>query len=224
MRRVILVDDHVLVRAGIRSLLQSIDGVEVVAEANNGREALALVEKHQPDMVLMDIGMSEMNGLEATSAIKQRFPTVQIIILSMYINEAYVEQALRAGASGYLLKDAETVEVERTLTAVESGKIYLCPRVSKQLVESYLKRSPTEAIESAETQAPSSECPLTVRQREILRGVAEGFTTKQIAQRLGISPKTVEAHRALLMERLDIHDIPGLVRYAIRSGLVALDG
>jgi DNA-binding NarL/FixJ family response regulator len=218
MIRVLLVDDHVLVRAGIRSLLEAIGGIDVVAEADNGAEALVLVGLHQPDVVLMDVAMNVMNGLDATIEIKRRFPQMKVMILSMYINEAYVEQALRAGASGYLLKDAATAEIARALTSVARDEIYLCPRVSKQLVESYLKRGPVTPEESrAEA---SEEIQLTARQREILRNIAEGETTKQIAHRLGISPKTVEAHRAQLMERLDIRDVPGLVRYAIRVGLV----
>ena len=222
MIRVLLVDDHVLVRAGINSLLQTIDGIEVAAQANNGAEALRLVAEHRPDVILMDIAMDIMNGLEATAEIKRSFPQTNIIILSMYLNEAYVEQALRAGASGYLLKDSETEEIEHALATVASGELYLGPRVRKQLVESYLKRSPD--VPHAVSRIPDNpSIELTARQREVLKHIAEGRSTKEIAHRLGISPKTVEAHRTQLMERLGIRDIPGLVRYAIRVGLVTVD-
>ncbi|MDB5839211.1 MAG: DNA-binding response regulator [Herminiimonas sp.] len=221
MIRVLLVDDHVLVRVGLHSLLNTIHDVEVVAEAGNGVEALAQVEALRPDLVLMDVAMNVMNGIEATTEIKRRYPAVQVLILSMYLNEAYVDQALRAGASGYLLKDTETSEMARALYAVASGEIYLGPRVSRQLVESFLKRAAVHAEPAmAET---AKRIDLTARQREILKDIAEGWSTKEIAHRLGISPKTVEAHRAHLMERLDIRDIPGLVRYAIRNGLASLD-
>lgn len=222
MIRVLLVDDHVLVRAGINSLLQTIDGVEVVAQASNGAEALQLVAEHRPDVILMDIAMDIMNGLEATAEIQRGFPQTKIVILSMYLNEAYVEQALRAGASGYLLKDSETEEIELALATVASGELYLGPRVRKQLVESYLRRSPDVPIGLSKIPAKAS-IELTARQREVLKHIAEGWSTKEIAQRLGISPKTVEAHRTQLMERLGIRDIPGLVRYAIRVGLVTLE-
>ncbi|SMP77149.1 response regulator transcription factor [Noviherbaspirillum suwonense] len=222
MIRVLLVDDHVLVRAGINSLLQTIDGVEVVAQASNGAEALQLVAEHRPDVILMDIAMDIMNGLEATAEIQRGFPQTKIVILSMYLNEAYVEQALRAGASGYLLKDSETEEIELALATVASGELYLGPRVRKQLVESYLRRSPDVPNGLSKMPAKAS-IELTARQREVLKHIAEGWSTKEIAQRLGISPKTVEAHRTQLMERLGIRDIPGLVRYAIRVGLVTLE-
>jgi DNA-binding NarL/FixJ family response regulator len=221
MIRVVLADDHALVRAGIRSLLQLIDRVQVVAEADDGAAALALVETHRPDLVLMDIAMSGMNGLEATTEIKRLYPDVNVIILSMYVNEAYVEEALRAGASGYLLKDAETAEIELALNAAARGDMHLGPRVSKQLVESYLRRD--GAGRRAVTSNLGAEIRLTARQREILQCIAEGRSTKEIAHHLKISPKTVEAHRTHLMERLAIRDVPGLVRYAIRIGLVALD-
>lgn len=222
MIRVLLVDDHALVRAGIRSLLQSIGKVEVVAEAGNGADALVKMEKYQPDVVLMDVAMEVMNGLEATVAIKRRCPDMRVIILSMYLNEAYVEQALQAGASGYLLKDAETSEMERALTTVMRGEIYLCARVSTQLVESYLKRGPGLASKPSGA-AAGDDVQLTARQREILQCIAQGHATKEIAHRLGISPKTVEAHRTQLMERLGMRDIASLVRYAIRIGLIDLD-
>lgn len=208
--RVLLADDHTLVRAGFRALFQSIDGVDVIAEASDGREALRLVAVHQPDIVLMDIAMSGLNGLEAAARLTQDFPHVRVIMLSMHANEEYVLQALRAGAMGYLLKDASVAELELAVKAVMRDETYLSPAVSKHVVE-YVQRIGGES---------SSLERLTGRQREILQLIAEGRTTQEIAQVLNISVKTVETHRAQLMERLDIHDVAGLVRYAIRMGVV----
>jgi DNA-binding NarL/FixJ family response regulator len=221
--RILLVDDHALVRAGLHSLLETIDSVEVIAQARNGAEALKLVALHQPDVVLMDIAMDVMNGIEATSEIRRQFPHVNVIVLSMYLNEAYVEQALRAGASGYLLKDSESSEIEQALQSVASGELYFGPRVKRQLVESYLKHFPVAHEQMLKPAEVTVEVELTARQAEVLKHIAEGWATKEIAHRLGISPKTVEAHRMHLMERLGIRDVPGLVRYAIRIGMVKLD-
>jgi DNA-binding NarL/FixJ family response regulator len=209
--RLMLVDDHKLVRAGLRALLQSMPEVEVVAEAAHGREALSLMATGQPDVILMDIGMPEMNGLEATARIVKDFPKSRVIILSMHSSEEYVLKALRAGAVGYLIKDAGSAELEVAVMAVARGETYLSPAVSKHVVGEYVRRVSGE------------EHPLEVltpRQREILQLLAEGHSTQDIAQTLNISVKTVETHRAQLMERLDIHDLAGLVRYAIRAGLV----
>jgi DNA-binding NarL/FixJ family response regulator len=212
--RVLLADDHALVRAGIRALAQNIDGVEVVAEAVDGREALAAIKRHQPDLVLMDISMAGLNGLEAASRVTKEFPNVRVIILSAHSNEEYVCQALRAGASGYLLKDAGTSELDLAIKSVARGETYLSPGVSKHVIADYLRRTGGEsgALEL-----------LTPRQREILQLIAEGQTTKQIANTLHISVKTVETHRTQLMDRLDIHDVAGLVRFAVRMGLVKTD-
>jgi DNA-binding NarL/FixJ family response regulator len=209
--RIILTEDHTIVRAGIRALLENLDGVTVVGEAGDGREALRLVEAHHPDIVLMDIAMSGLNGLEATTRITKEYPDVRVIILSMHASEEYVLQALRAGAVGYLLKDAGTAELELAIRAVAREETYLSPAVSKHVVADYVRRVGGE---------PSSLERLTRRQREILQLVAEGQSTQEIAQMLNISVKTVESHRAQLMERLDIHDVASLVRYAIRVGLI----
>lgn len=217
--RILLAEDHKLVRAGIRALLQSLPGVEVVAEAGDGREALRLAEAHRPDIVFMDIAMSGMNGLEATTRIARDFADVRVIILSMHANEEYVLQALRAGASGYLLKDAGTAELEIAVTAVARGETYLSPAISKHVIDEYMRR-----VSGGQANARSDGNPfdrLTPRQREILQLIAEGHTMQDIARILNISLKTVETHRAQLMERLDIYDVPGLVRYAIRIGLVS---
>jgi DNA-binding NarL/FixJ family response regulator len=212
--RVLLADDHVLVRAGIRALMEKIPSVEVVGEAGTGREALELVRSTLPNIVLMDIAMTELGGLEALPRITKDFPSVKVIILSAHANEEYVIRALREGASGYMLKDSATTELELAINSVIHGMIYLSPSISRTVIDDYLQRV-SGAVSPLEQ--------LTSRQREILQLIAEGKNTKEIAADLDISIKTVESHRLQLMERLNIHDIPGLVRYAIRSGLVSAE-
>jgi len=212
--RILLADDHTLVRAGIRSLVQALSGIQVVAEAGDGREALSLIEAHQPDVAVLDIAMPGLNGLEVAAQVADNFPYVRVIILSMHATEEYVLRALRAGAAGYLLKDADTTELELAIKAVTRGETYLSPAVSKHVTE-YVRRVGQEAHSALER--------LTPRQREVLQLVAEGHTTQEIACLMNISVKTVETHRTQLMERLDIHDIAGLVRYAVREGLVILE-
>ncbi len=212
--RVILADDHSLVRAGFRALLDNLEGVEVVAEAGDGRQALRLVEANRPDLVIMDISMPELNGLDAVIQMTRDFPHVRVIILSMHANEEYVLQALRAGAAGYLLKDSVVSELELAVRAVGRGEIYLSPAVSPKGIADYLRRL---------GMGPPEEEKLTPRQREVLQLIAEGRTTQEIAERLHVGVKTVETHRAQLMDRLGIHDVAGLVRYAIRTGLITAD-
>jgi len=212
--RVLLADDHTLVRAGIRSLLESIDGVEVVAESGDGREALELIARHRPDVALLDIGMPELNGLEVAKRVARESPRTRVVILSMHADPSYVHQALRAGASGYLLKGAAVAELPLALRAVMRGESYLTPKVSKHVVDGFLREGEDE---------PGPLEGLTKRQCEILQLIAEGRATKEIAKILDVSVKTVETHRARLMERLDIRDVPGLVRFAIRAGLVSSD-
>lgn len=216
--RVLLADDHSLVRAGIRALLRDLPGIEVVAETGDGREAVNLVKQHLPDAVLMDITMPGLNGLDATAQIAKRHPEVGVIILSMHATEAYVLEALRAGAKGYVLKDAAEAELQLALQAVERGERYLSPRVSRHVIDDYLRRAAADPAPRTETEVFE---PLTARQREILQLIAEGNSTRQIAERLHISIKTVETHRSQLMDRLNIHDVAGLTRYAISAGLVA---
>ncbi len=213
--KILLVDNHALVRAGIRALLEQIPNVLVVGEAGDGREALKLVEQCRPHLVLMDITMPVMNGLEATVRIVKDFPGVRVVMLSVHTDEEYVLQALRAGAAGYLLKDAGRAELEIAVAAVARGETYLSPAVSRHVVGDYVRRTGSGLEGRLET--------LTPRQREILQLIAEGKSTKEIASILDVSVKTVETHRAQLMERLDIHDVAGLVRYAIRTGVVTAD-
>lgn len=212
--RVILADDHTLFRAGIKSILERVGGVDVVAESGDGRDALAMVEKHRPDVALLDITMPGLNGLEVAARVAGVSPKTRVVILSMHANEGYVAQALRAGVAGYLLKDAAARDLESALKTVLRGDTYLSPSISKQVVEMFLR---------SDEPAADPLGGLTARQREILQLIAEGRSTKEIAADLGVSVKTVETHRAQLMERLDIHDIPGLVRFAIRAGLVSSD-
>ena len=213
-QRILLVDDHRLVRAGIRALLEKMSNVEVVAEGDDGRQAFELVDRHRPDILLIDIAMPNLNGLDAVDRIKKDWPETKVIVLSMHANEEYVVRALRSDVSGYLIKDAAMDELERAIQTIAEGEVYLSPRISKRVIRDYLAgindvRGPLEQ--------------LTHRQREILQLIAEGKNTKEIASTLEISVKTVEAHRLQLMDRLNIHDVPGLVRYAIRSGLVSAE-
>lgn len=212
--RVMIVEDHALVRAGMRALLQKIAGIEVVADVGDGWEALKAVQANAPDLILMDIAMPGLNGLDATSRIMKESSTTRVILLSMYANEEYLRQALQVGAVGYLLKGAELSELELAIRTVSRGETYLTPAVAKYAVDVYRNKS-------GEPSSPLAR--LSGRQREILQLIAEGSTTKDIAQRLNLSVKTVETHRAQLMERLEIHDVPGLVRLAIRAGLIQAD-
>jgi len=211
--RVLLADDHTLVRAGIRALLEKLPGVAVAGEAGDGREVLDLIKAHQPDVVLMDISMPGLNGLQALARISRDFPQVRVIILSMHPNDEYVLQALKSGASGYLLKRAATVELAAALKSVMEGDVYL----SREVASGFLQKFPLQQI--AHSAGPLEQ--LTSRQREILQLLAEGQTTKAIGLVLKVSDKTVEYHRAKLMARLKIFDIPGLVRFALRTGLVS---
>ena len=211
MIRVALSDDSPEMRVTLRLLLGLSKNIEVVCEASNGQEALRLIKVLQPNIVLMDITMPELNGLEAAKQIAKEFPDVRILILSMHANEEYVKLALQVGAAGYLLKGADASELELAIRSVARGEAYLSPGVSKQLVQQCLQ---------GEKGKPGLLDPLTSRQREILQLVAEGLSTKEIAHKLNLSTKTVETHRTQLMERLDIHNVSGLVRYAIRIGLI----
>jgi DNA-binding NarL/FixJ family response regulator len=211
--RVLLADDHKLFRAGVRSLLQSLGDVEVVAEAADGREALRLIAAHRPDVVLMDIMMPNLNGLDAALRIGREAPGTRVVILSMNADGESVLNTLRAGAVGYIVKTADPVELELAIRAAARGERFLSSAVSEYVVAGCLRRTNPDLT-------PFQR--LTLRQREVLQLIAEGFTTKEIAARLGIGVKTAEAYRAELMNTLDVHDIAGLTRYAIREGLSSL--
>lgn len=212
--RVLLADDHTLVRAGLRKLLESVPDIEVVGEAADGLAVLALASELRPQLVLMDIAMPGLNGLDAMARLLAAAPGTRVLILSMYQNEEYVRQALRQGAAGYLLKDAAPTELDLALKTVLRGEIYLSAAVSKGVVTDYVQRLRSE-------EQPGEL--LTPRQREVLKLVAEGQSTKEIARRLDLSVKTVDSHRSQLMKLLDIHEVTGLVRYAMRAGLISAD-
>ena len=211
--RIVLADDHTLVRAGIRSLLVSIPDVQVVAESDDGRETLDLIARHRPDVALIDIGMPGLSGLEVARRVPKESPRTRVIILSMHGDRTHVTQALRAGVAGYLLKGAAVAELPLALEAVMRGETYLTPKISRTVVREYL-----HAGRDAE-QDPLKG--LTERQREILHLIAEGRSTREMAGLLHVSVKTIETHRLRLMDRLDIHDVAGLVRFAVRAGLVS---
>ncbi len=210
--RVVLADDHALVRAGIRALLEKLPGLAVVGEAGDGREALALVKQHRPDVVLMDVTMPGLNGLDAADRIAKEYPEVRVIVLSMHENEEYYWRALKAGAAGYLLKKAASVELETAIRQVVGGELYLSREISDRLVKKFSRKG------LGDQKSPLEQ--LTGRQREILQLIAEGQNTKQIGELLQVSPKTVEYHRLKLMDCLNVHDVPGLVRFALRVGLI----
>ncbi len=214
MTRVLLADDHVLVRAGLRKLLESIPGFEVLGEANDGLALLALVQQYEPDLVLMDIGMPGLNGIDATARVMKDWPRTRVVILSMHQSEEYVRQALRHGAAAYLLKDAAPLELEQALAAVLRGETYLSPAVSRGVLSDYVNRLRKD-------EQPGDA--LTPRQREVLRLIAGGLSTKEIARSLNLSVKTVDTHRSQMMKQLDIHEVAGLVRYAMRVGLISSD-
>jgi DNA-binding NarL/FixJ family response regulator len=210
--RIVLADDHAVVRKGIRAVLAALPGVEVVAEAGDGREALALIEQHRPDIAVLDVTMPGLNGLEVAARVPKSAPGTKVVILSMHAGEAYVAQALRAGVAGYLLKDAADDELPTAIKVVSRGDVYLSPKISTQVVERYVQAGSAQ---------PDPLAGLTTRQREILQLVAEGKSSKEIASLLELSVKTVESHRSQIMERLGVHDLTGLVRFAIRVGLVS---
>ena len=213
---VLLAEDHTIVRKGLRSLLESRADMKVVGEAENGREAIDRVEELRPDVVVMDIGMPGLNGLEATRRIKKRFGDVQVLILTVHTGEEYILQILRAGASGYLVKQAAPAELISAIQAVHRGEAFLSPSISKKVLEDYVQRA------GATAQRDSFE-RLTDREREVLQLIAEAYSTREIAEQLHISIKTAETHRAHLMEKLSLHSTAELTRYAIRKGVVTLD-
>ena len=209
--KIIIVDDHQVVREGIRSLLAGEADLLVVAEAGTGRDGVRLAEKHAPDLVIMDIGMTDLNGIEATRQIRETAPEVRVLALSMHSDQRFVERILKAGAAGYLLKDCSFEELVRAIRTVMAGRTYLSPGIADAVVREYIE------ISSA---APP---PLTSREREVLQLITEGRTTREIAGLLFISIKTVETHRQQIMKKLRLHSVAELTKYAIREGLTTLD-
>lgn len=210
--RVLIVDDHTLFRESLRSHLSTQENIEVVGEAGDGIEAISKTMELQPDVILMDFAMPNLNGLQATLQIKKNNPAVKILILTMYETGPHVYQILRGGASGYILKKAPTKELISAIEAVFQGEAFLCPSVAKQILDDYL--------EQAEVGEEAVHGELTNRELELIGLIAEGKTNKEIANLLGISVHTVQTHRLNLMKKLDVHDRTQLVRYAIRRGLI----
>jgi len=213
--RILLADDHKITRQGLRLLLDKQPDMEVAGEAQDGRTAVQLVEKLLPDVVIMDVSMPDLNGIEASRQITSRFPNVKIIALSMHSDTLFVAEMLRSGASGYLLKDCAFEELARAIRTVIAGKTYLSPAISGVVVDDYLHRLSKTEFSTARL--------LTNREREVLQLLAEGKSTKQIALKLHISPKTVETHRRQIMDKLNLHTIAELTKYAIRKGLTSLE-
>ncbi|HEX5130480.1 MAG TPA: response regulator transcription factor [Usitatibacter sp.] len=213
--RILLCDDHTLVRAGIRGLVLEVPEAQIVAEADNGREAVALAREHRPELVVMDISMRELNGIEATAQIMVENPATRVLILSMHTTEDFVRRALKAGAAGYLVKDSAPLELRMAIEAIRRGETYLSSRVSRTLLSGLVDGRPPDAQSGLDALSP--------RQREILQLIAEGKSTKEIAFTLNVSVKTIETHRAAVMDRLGIRDVAGLVVFAVRHKLISVD-
>ncbi|NOX55882.1 MAG: response regulator transcription factor [Planctomycetes bacterium] len=214
--RILLVDDHSVVRAGLRMLLESQPDMEVVGEAEDGRAAIEKTNELRPDIVVMDIAMPEISGLEATERIKAEHPDVKILTLTMHEDERYFFRALHAGASGYMAKGAPPEDFVSAVRAIAQGQAYIYPALTKKLLDEYLTRSSEKA-------AAEPDDGLTKREREVLRLIADGYTSREIGEMLGISPHTVERHRQNTMAKLGLHSRAELIKYAIRKGLIELD-
>jgi len=212
--RVLLADDHTLIRAGLRMVVVSQPDFTVVGEASDGREAVALAEQLKPDVVVMDIGMPSLNGIEACRQIHDSLPGSQVIMLSMHSDEGYVLRALKAGAKGYMLKDSAEADLASAIRAVTAGKSFFSPAVSKILLEDYMRKL-------KRTGAEDSFDLLSPREREVLQLVAEGKSSKEVANLLSLSVYTVETHRAKLMQKLNLHNIPELILYEVRKGVIS---
>jgi len=214
--KVLLVDDHTIVRKGIRSLLDGEANIEVVGEAENGREAVEKVGQLSPNIVLMDSTMPLLNGLEATRQIEKRFPDVKVLILTMHTNEEYILQFLQAGAAGYLVKQSAPQDLVSAIRAVTQGDYFLSPSISKTVIEELVRHNKPDPVED-------SYNTLTDREREVLQLIVEGFSNKEIAEQLHISLKTVGVHRINLMHKLNVHNVTELTKYAIRKGIISLE-
>ncbi|OFV94873.1 MAG: DNA-binding response regulator [Acidobacteria bacterium RIFCSPLOWO2_12_FULL_54_10] len=212
--RILLADDHQIVRQGLRRIIEENPDMAVVGEANDGRQAIQMALDEKPDVIVMDLSMPQMNGIEAIRQITRRLPTVKILVLSMYSEDSYVVQVLEAGAKGYLLKDSADAELVQAIQAVEGGKSFFSPLISRILLDEYVRqlqeKGGTDRFEL-----------LTEREREILQLIAEGKTSKEAAELLNISASTVDTHRAHIMEKLDLHNPYEVVLYAVRKGLIS---
>jgi len=212
--RIVLADDHKLMRSGLRVLLEQQPDLTVVGEASDGREAVALVASQRPDVLVMDIGMPSLNGIEAAAQVTKGNPEAAIVMLSMHSDESYVLRALKAGAKGYLLKDSAEADLIRAVRAVAEGKSFFSPAVSKVLLDDYVRK-----LKRSGTEDPYDL--LTPREREVLQLVAEGKSNKEVAQLLNLSVYTVETHRSNIMEKLNLHGVPELILYAVRKGIIS---
>jgi two-component system response regulator NreC len=215
--RILLADDHPLIRSGISTLLQSYKDFEIVGEAQDGEEAVEKTKVLKPDVLIIDLSMPKLSGIEATGIITKKHPDVKVLVLTMHENEEYVYQILKSGAGGYVLKSAGKEELSAAIRAVAKGEKFFSPRVSEIMAQSYVRRK-----EGGETSSKGEMIPLTRREKEILRLVVKGFTNQQIADQLCISPRTVDTHRTNIMQKLNIHDVANLVRYAIEHGMTSL--
>ena len=215
IQRIVLADDHRIMREGLRRLLDAEPGLEVVGEAGDGRTAITLVEEHHPDLVILDIGMPDLNGIEAARRILGEHPTIKIVALSMHADRRFVGEMLKAGASAYVLKEGAFEELIAAIEAVTEGKIYLSPRIAGVVVDDYLTQM--------ERPARTVFGVLSSREREVLQLMAEGLATKEIAAALHVSVKTIETHRRQIMEKLNLHSVAELTKYAIREGLTSVE-
>ena len=216
--KILLADDHQIVREGLKSLLNSHEDMEVVGEARDGRSAVQMAKDLAPDVVIMDVGMPHLNGIEATRQITAREPEAKVVALSMHADRRFMGEMLKAGAKGYLLKDGAFEELATAIRSVVANKVYLSPRIANVVVDDYVRRTPGQPSGDA-----SAFARLTPREREVLQLMAEGRATKEIAMDLKVSIKTVETHRRQIMEKLSIHSVAELTKYAIREGLTSLD-
>jgi DNA-binding NarL/FixJ family response regulator len=214
--RILLADDHTLVRSGIATLLQNIKEFSIVGEAEDGEDAVHKTSELRPTVVVIDLSMPKLSGIEATRIIKKRYPETNVLVLTMHENEEYVYQILKAGASGYVLKSAGKEELAAAIRAAAKGEKFFSPRVSQLMAEGYVKR-----VDKGSPDDPTADVPLTRREREVLVLVVGGLTNQQIADQLFISPRTVDTHRTNIMQKLEIHDLATLVRYAIEHGIIS---
>ncbi len=212
--RILLADDHTIIRSGLRLLLEQQSDFKVVAEASDGREAVELVSKHHPGIAVLDIGMPQLNGIEATQQITSKEPQTHVVILSMHADESYVLRALKAGASGYILKNSAEADLIRAVRSVAEGKSFFSPAISKMLLEDYVRQLRDKHVED-------SYDLLTPREREILQLLAEGRTNKEVANLLNLSVYTVDAHRGNILQKLNLHSVPELILYAVRKGIIS---